>query len=153
MCRQRRHGDGVVCQQRGHAGMVAHPRRHGVGRARDGQLCDVGFGWDGEGWIAAWCGLGCRAGSCGTLGSGGTVMRVAWGKQLRDTGPGRDECEHDGKYQAAVDPRRHMGVAPYVGFHGSIKALLGITCRSRPPSSQIRVKKSFSAVKKQVKSL
>ncbi|KAJ7738847.1 hypothetical protein DFH07DRAFT_778909 [Mycena maculata] len=114
----------------------------GVGRARGRHLCDVGSRQDGEvrgvGWV-----------------QDGWLRGVHWarGGQLRDTGPCRDECERDSEDQATVDPRRHMGTASCVSFHGSIKAPLGIIRRSCPPSSQIRFKNSFSAVKKQVKSL
>ncbi|KAJ7759026.1 hypothetical protein DFH07DRAFT_772353 [Mycena maculata] len=114
----------------------------GVGRARGRHLCDVGSRQDGEvrgvGWV-----------------QDGWLRGVRWarGRQLRDTGPGRDECERDSEDQATVDPRRHMGTASCVSFHGSIKAPLGIIRRSCPPSSQNRFKNSFSAVKKQVKSL
>ena len=96
-----------------------------------GQLRDVGFGRErdvrGVGWVA--------------------------GGQLHDTGPGRDKCERHGEHQATVDPRRHMGATLCVGFHGSIKVQLGITCRLHQSSAQIRFKNSYSAVKKQVKSL
>ncbi|KAJ7466834.1 hypothetical protein B0H11DRAFT_1921723 [Mycena galericulata] len=104
--------------------------------------------WDGYGVGGSVVWVERETGSCMTSGLGGTVTCVAWAGRGVGSRVTPGPAERDGKHQRTVDPGRHMGAAPCVGCHGSIKTSLGITRHSHPPSLQIRSKNPLSVVKK-----